>query len=456
MRQLAHWEFDAYAMSLPRGLGFGTNPPAASFISDDGDSWVTICCDDEDRFSYFMMRRRVDRVWTKIAERGAYASHGDAFVDATLALDKKVQPEPLPPGMPRRPRLYDVGDRAPSDILKLLARPSHRPAAWMLEQLYLALPNPDPNWASDLQAGNFHTRLWEAQLLASFREQGLLVTQPLPSPDFKISNRSGSTGWIEAVTANPAQPYEHVNADPSLPPDDIEQRFFGDAAVRFAKTLGNKIARAYWADDDVAGHPFAIAIADFHAPASMQWSREALIGYLYGLGARAENVDGTMIAVPFFTEKLLGPSGFPAGLFADDKHAGLSAILFSNACSIAKFNRVAISGGGAPDGYHYIRSGTFADWTPGAVTGIPFRLDIVSAEYRGLWPQGYEPWCAELEVFHNPFAAHPLPHDLLPEAMHWFDQDGEIMSSTIYPRSILASMTEVIHEKSDIGRSEAS
>ena len=66
-------------------------------------------------------------------------------------------------------------------------RVARHPHAWTLEQLYLALPKPDLNWVSDCQTGHFHTRLWEAQLLASFREQGLLVTQPHESPDFRIA-----------------------------------------------------------------------------------------------------------------------------------------------------------------------------------------------------------------------------------------------------------------------------
>ncbi|MDH8570797.1 hypothetical protein QIH26_28160, partial [Klebsiella pneumoniae] len=75
------------------------------------------------------------------------------------------------------------------------------------------------------------------------------------------------------------------------------------------------------------------------------------------------------------------------------------AVIFSNACSIAKFNRVGVSAGAAPTGLRYVRRGMFFDRTPGALEGIPFCLDITSAEYRALWPQRFEPWSAELEVF---------------------------------------------------------
>ncbi len=60
----------------------------------------------------------------------------------------------------------------------------------------------------------------ESQLLACFREQGLLVTQSKPSPDFLIQNRLGGSAWIEAVTTNPQERYNHVNSVPSEPPQD--------------------------------------------------------------------------------------------------------------------------------------------------------------------------------------------------------------------------------------------
>jgi hypothetical protein len=290
---------------------------------------------------------------------------------------------------------------------------------------------------------NFHTRLWEAQLLACFREQGLLVTQPYESPDFKIENRLGGEAWIEAVTANPVEPYNHANSQRTAPPTAREELFFGRAAVRFAKTIGNKRERRYDQLPHVRGRPFALAIADFQEPGSMLWSREGLIGYLYGEGAHVAEVDGKTLAVPTSTTTLIGPSAFPAGLFSDDRAAELSAVIFTNACSIAKLNRVALSGQGAPKGYRYMRFGNFFDRTPGALKGIPFCMDITSEEYRRLWPHGYEPWCAELEVFHNPFATHLIPFELLPEATHWLKLDGERVCRSIYATSILWSQTRV-------------
>ncbi len=87
--------------------------------------------------------------------------------------------------------------------------------------------------------------MWEAQLLASFREQGLLVTQEYPSPDFHVTNRKGGDAWVEAVTANPPVRYDHACAGTNLFPMDRRERMFGAAAERYARTLRNKLCKGY-------------------------------------------------------------------------------------------------------------------------------------------------------------------------------------------------------------------
>lgn len=48
-----------------------------------------------------------------------------------------------------------------------------------------------------------------------------------------------------------------------------------------------------------------------------------------------------------------------------------------------------------------------------------------------------------MEVFHNPFARHPVPFELLPEAQHWFEEKGEWQCSAVYEASILWSQTRI-------------
>lgn len=445
MIELPRGKFDVYALALPQGHGFGDQLPCEAWEAEDGTAWAAVTRHvDHGDIGLIVMRRREDGVWSKTFEQVGLGTLEAARERARLEMKEGEPPEPLPSSVPRRTPLYDLEGRTPSEIFRRLAAPSRRNVAWLLNQLYLSLPKPDRNWAADCQTENFHTRLWEAQLLASFREQGLLVTQPVETPDFRIENRKGGVAWVEAVTANPQNRFEPVGAMPSIQPEENEELFFGTAALRFAKTIGNKLTRGDANKNHVAEHPFAIALADFHAPASMVWSREALIGYLYGIGAQAIEVDGQRVAAGYELDRLLGPSGFPAGLFRDDRNAELSAIIFTNACATSKFNRVALTWGMPPHVGRYVRYGKFYDRSDGALDGIPFCLDILSDEYRALWPQGCEPWCAELEVFHNPHARNPLPRALLPEASHWIEVDGVMDCLPYYETGILWSRSLIL------------
>ena len=214
-----------------------------------------------------------------------------------------------------------------------------------------------------------------------------------------------------------------------------------EAAERFAKTLRSKLQRKYHELDHVRGHPFAIALADFHKSGSMVWSREALPTYLYGQRAdRVTAADGEQAVMTPITN-LIGQHGIPAGLFRTAEAGHLSAVIFSNAGTLAKFNRMGFLAGWRPPGLRMVRRGHIFDRTPGATASIPFDLDIASDEYASLWPGG-EAWCQELEVYHNPFAGNPLPKTLLPGATHWFEQDGEIVCSAPWANSVLASITE--------------
>lgn len=175
-------------------------------------------------------RRRVDQ----IEEDASIGDFDFAKTELSRAMRNGGPREPLPPGVRSRPPLHKLSPSGASAVFNTLRHRGRHAAAWTLNQIYLAMPSPDPNWASDCQTSNFHTRLFEAYLLACFREQGRLVLQSHPSPDFQILNLAGQNAWIEAVTAN-ADPYDHANAAPVVAPKDPVERQIGPAAVRFAK-----------------------------------------------------------------------------------------------------------------------------------------------------------------------------------------------------------------------------
>ncbi|MGM3214913.1 hypothetical protein ACSQ5K_04605 [Pseudomonas sp. PhalM4] len=404
MKMMSETMFDLYALSLPWGLSFVDHMPYAGWRTDDGRAWGVLTYDEgADTFGCVAMRQRVDLVWVLVLDNAGIDSFDEAKRRIAAHLQEGAPRELMPPNTAKRPNLFDSNNLSTCTLFQHLSRKSRHKAAWMIGHLYYSMPRPDPNWVRDFQTENLHTRLWELHLLACFREQGRFVSQDYPSPDFCISRRNGECAWIEAVTTNPSERYDHATTWAEPPPSDLLERLIGQAAVRFANTIRSKLQRGYDQYPHVAGQPFALAVADFHAQGSMTWSRPALIAYLYGEYATTQDVDGSKKAVGVKIDHLLGDQKTPAGLFRFPENSGLSAVIFSNGCSLAKFGRVLVSIT-QHDEFTNTRFGEILDRTPGALTGLPFCLDVTSAEYRDLWPQGYEPWSAELEVFHNPLS----------------------------------------------------
>jgi hypothetical protein len=442
LRPISEREFELYAMALRRGPNFAS----ARLLSTWASQRVTEvgCTFHEAHFGYgfLALRRCVDHRFGLVEQQSAMRSHDDALEGMRSSLRIGQPPNPLPPGERRRPLLFDLQGRTACPSLKLLTGTlSHWPAMRVVGELYLSMPKPDPNFVSDLQTANFDARLWELYLFACFREQGILVTQDVPSPDFRLE--AGPThAYVEAVTAN--SPARVVGFPPAQhAPTDRTERLAGETAARFAKTLRSKLARAYEQLPHVRGVPFAIALADFHAPSSMVWSREALPTYLYGVLPVVREGPSGKYATSEPLHQLRGRDQIPAGLFLDPTMKGLSAVLFSNAGTLGKFNRMGFLAGFRPPGLGMRRSGLIYDRRPGALEPIDFDMDVLSSDYSRLWPGG-EAWCQELEVFHNPRADKPFDFDLLPGATHWFLRDGEIVCQTVWKNSVLASITHLL------------
>ena len=436
-------QFELYALSLERGPNFETAKVFAAYQVGRGSACGGILLDQETgAFSTVAMRRRVDHCWACVARNGPFLTPELALNALSIDMRGGDTPEPLPSGARRRPLLIEVGPRGSSPEFDLLIKSiSHLPALMAIGECYLALPRPDLNFVPDLQTNNFASRLFELYMLACFREQGLQVRQDHVSPDFQIE-RDGATCWIEAVTANSEAPRAGGIGEWVHAPTDRTERLTGAPAERFAKTLRGKLQRKYHDLPHVKGHPFAIAIADFHSSGSMVWSREALPTYLYGVRADVEGEGAKRRAVGTPISNLTGRNAIPAGLFRDPSFAQLSAVIFSNGGTLAKFNRMGFLAGWRPPGLKMIRRGILFDRTPGALEPIDFELEVGSAEYDALWPWG-EAWCQELEVYHNPLAAHPIPFDLVPGATHWFERDGDVQCSTIWANSVISSITQL-------------
>ena len=112
MQELPGSLFDIYALSLPRGHGFGNRPPIGAWRSDD-DSAFGVVTEDEEAGSVGILvaRRRVDHVWVVTVEEQSFASVEDARSRLALLLRASQTPEPMPRNTTPRPALHDLGDQ---------------------------------------------------------------------------------------------------------------------------------------------------------------------------------------------------------------------------------------------------------------------------------------------------------------------------------------------------------
>lgn len=122
----------------------------------------------------------------------------------------------------------------------------------------------------------------------------------------------------------------------------------------------------------------------------------------------------------------------------------VSAVIFSNAGTIAKFDRMGTVAGFGTEGYKYVRVGLRYNPDPNAVMGIPFSENVTADDYEEYWTQ-------EIQVFHNPNAKHRLPFDWLLGATHHYDEDG-LLASHCPEDAVLSSFTLIVKI---LGRSEA-
>ena len=108
--------FDVYALSLPRGLGFGDDPPVSAWGSHDH---VTVCALTRNchsgKHGILIMRRREDDVWAVLRWESDSYSEEEAFTIIGKACDESASRVPLPPGTRRRAPLWDVEGREPSN-----------------------------------------------------------------------------------------------------------------------------------------------------------------------------------------------------------------------------------------------------------------------------------------------------------------------------------------------------
>jgi hypothetical protein len=324
-------------------------------------------------------------------------------------------------------------------FLELRDRESRIPAKKVFQAISPWLVSSDPHLVKEFQETHFDQRLWEIYLWAMFRDQGYDVHHR-EAPDLLVTSPWFSFS-VEATTVAPSLSGPLAAHPNPTTLDEITEFLANYMPMKFGSPLTSKLnkvdaqGRHYWEKPGVEGLPFVLAIADFHKeggkeqPASMTFSQGGLYQYLYG-----NRVSVEIVAV---REHTYGSKSIPSGFFDLSNAENISAILFSNAGTIAKFDRIGVLAGYAPPRHKYVRIGHFFDPDPNAVVGIPFSVDVSDPSYD-------ERWGDEVQIFHNPRAVRPLAPEAFPDAAHFFYQDGELTTLDRGGR-VLSSLTMVFH-----------
>jgi hypothetical protein len=294
---------------------------------------------------------------------------------------------------------------------------SHGPSRESLSATYDAVPSPDPHFVREFQTAHFDARIWELYLFAYFHASGFDVRRPAPQPDFLIG-RGGLDVWVEAVTANPTQ----GESSAAIPPEpeggeEYEQWIENVIAIKLAGPLTRKLDEKYWEYAHVGATPLVLAVADFHRERILRSPSGPLDTYLNGRKARVASPAGAEVELEHYdvTHHEVGRKRIPSGFFGLPGAEHISAVLFNNAGTLSKFNRMAYSRDRFPH-IRMIRSGACHDEDPTATTPKAFAYEV------GAHP---ETWAEGLSVFHNPNALFELPFGYFPGAAeHWTDAKG--------------------------------
>ncbi|MGO8086873.1 hypothetical protein AB9E29_07060 [Rhizobium leguminosarum] len=328
-------------------------------------------------------------------------------------------------------------DRLHPSFQTLMAADQFSPARGIIGPMMRWHEDLDGNFVEQFQSTAFDQRIWELYLFATLTELGYVLDREHHVPDFIAGGLLGQM-TIEAVTVGPTR--DGAVVVPPPPTDTVEQAraYLSDyMPIKYGSSLFTKLRKEYWKRPQIDGLPLVFAIADFSSPGPMKHTGSALERYLYGYSWETIiDEDGKAVSkTNKISEHRWGEKVIPSGFFDLPDAENISAVIFSNAGTIAKFNRIGLlSGFGAKD-ILMIREGACINNGPGTAPNL-FRSLVNAVDYRETWVEG-------LDVFHNPRAKLPLPKRMFPGAAHhWCDAEGgrAISAPDFHP---LGSITRV-------------
>ena len=316
--------------------------------------------------------------------------------------------------------VIDPADAHPS-FEALRTQGGSMPARWMLERVFQHFSDPDGNFLQQLQGAGFDARIFELYLFAYFYYSGFAIDRTHAAPDFIVS-RDGARLAVEATTVNP--PTAGVLAAlgkqiGDLSGDELTEYQRHELAVRFGSPLFTKLKRRYWELPHARDLPLVLAIEAFHDEDSLGLGDSALAGYLYGVANQADWDESGELAITFerIYSHIVGPKTIPSAFFDQSGTENVSAVLFTNAGTVAKFSRMAYQAGVGGESIDMRRVGYCSNLDKDVRDPTYFSYDVGDPPVLESWGQG-------LVILHNPRAAHPIDLESLPGAVHTVIKHG--------------------------------
>jgi hypothetical protein len=308
----------------------------------------------------------------------------------------------------------------------------------MMNELAEPLPDSDGNFVEQFQSTGFDARTFELFLQAMFIEQSHEVLRTYDRPDFQL-RKDGVEVFVEAVTANPSggvsgRPYGAF-PEPKTPAEAAHY-LANEVAIRLGSPLYSKLNKKYWELPHVKDRPLVLAIEDFHAQGALTHGSSALSTYLFAAAPTwSKDEAGILTVGSEAVERHRGSKDIPSGFFSLPGAENISAVLFTNNGTVAKFNRMGQLRGYGVDAVRQFRLGTCYDWNPNATRPFPFVYEVGDPEAPP------ETWRQGTELIINPNALHPLPDQWLGAAAETRFSDGRIIPTAARGEDFLPFMS---------------
>ena len=298
----------------------------------------------------------------------------------------------------------------------------------LMQHTFELWDSPDRHFVREFQTEGFDARVFELYLAATLNNLGWDVTTESGRPDYRCLG-DGLEFYVEAATAHspgnpvtPTSPGEYFE-ELAASTDNVDE-----VAVRFGSVLRSKSMMAYQDLPHVAGKPIVIAVQGFFGAGALFHNEFPLVRYLYDRALTEIDESGVISPTNAAVGFHIGDTKtIESGWFNNPESAYISAVMWSNSGTVAKFNRMAVGLGLGAPGWEIYRVGLELDPRPGATRPASFCERVE--------PGGEERWEEGLVVMHNPHAKVPLPLSAF-EGVTQIQQVGNALSFDLRGRQI--------------------